>query len=143
MGQGLHVYFRSSLSRRRGGVFRTGVVSPQEFPVSDCDPSRAIYPCDILVKLSYLDNNSCLVPSRGVWSGLVLDPYMVSHYQGWKPFCVLGPPFRCLHMPVSQSFFPQSEGVLPSWMRDIAPGEYWDEILDGSSQPRPQGHLSY
>ena len=59
---------------------------------------------------------------------------MVSHYQGWKPFCVLGPPFRCLHMPVSQSFFHQSEGVLPSWMRDIAPGEYWDEILDGSSK---------
>ena len=37
-------------------------------------------------------------------------------------------------MPISQSFFPQSEGVLPSWMRDIAPGEYWDEILDGASK---------
>ena len=64
---------------------------------------------------------------------------MVSHYQRWKPFCVLGPPFRCLHMPVSQSFFPQIECVLPSWMRDIAPREYGDEILDGSTKDALSG----
>ena len=42
-------------------------------------------------------------------------------------------------MPVSQSCFPQIESVLPSWMRDIAPGEYGDEILDWSTKDALSG----
>lgn len=69
-----------------------------------------------------------------MWSGLILNPHMVSYYQRWKPFCVLCPPFRCLHVPVSQSFFPQGESIFPGGMRDIAPRGYRYKILDGSPE---------
>ena len=41
---------------------------------------------------------------------------------------------RCLHVAVSQGFFPQGEGVTPCWVGDLAPRDDGYEILDRSSE---------
>lgn len=47
---------------------------------------------------------------------------------------MLGPPLRCLHVAVSQGFFPQGEGVTPCGVWGVAPRDDRYEILDRSSE---------
>ena len=75
-----------------------------------------------------------LVPPRWVGSGLVLDSDVVPYSQGREPFGVLSPPLRCLHVAVSQGFFPQGEGVTPCWVWGVALRDDRYEILDRSSE---------
>lgn len=51
----------------------------KEFPVTGGHPARAVNTHNILVKLADLEYHACLVPFSGVWSGLVLDLYIVAN----------------------------------------------------------------
>ena len=56
-----------------------GVLS-EKFSVTDGDSARAVDSHRILVKLSNLDDVTCLVPFGGVWTCLVLDTDMVANF---------------------------------------------------------------
>ena len=74
------VYVIGNWFRRRSGVERHKF--PKEFPVSDSGIIGAINPYDILVKLTYLNNNACFVPFQGESACLILDSNMIAHPKG-------------------------------------------------------------
>ena len=48
------------------------------------------------------DRYAPLVPSSGVWAGLILDAHMVANCQGWESRGVLRPSLGSFHVAVSQ-----------------------------------------
>lgn len=66
--------------------------------------ARAVNTHDVLVEQADLNHHACLVPFSGVWSGLVLDLYMVANCQGWESLGVFRPSLGSFHVAVSEGF---------------------------------------
>ena len=67
----------------RGTRGTTGVF-PQKPPVAQGDSTRSINPHYILVALSHLHHHSSFIPLGWAWSGLILDPHIISNSQWWQ-----------------------------------------------------------
>ena len=59
-------------------------IFPQELSVPKCDPARPIDLHCILIKLTDLYNDTCLVPLVGVRAHLILNADMVTNSKRWK-----------------------------------------------------------
>ena len=58
-------------------------ISPQELVVAKGDSTRSIDTYYILVKLTDLNEDVCLVPLIGMWTCLVLNIYVVTNCKRW------------------------------------------------------------
>ena len=106
-----------------------GVLS-QKLPIPQCQPARAIYMDHTLVILPYFNHDAGLVPFQRMWPGLVLDADMIADNKRWKPFGVLRPAFRPLHVTVAKGLFSCLQGFTPGVVWLVFARGNWDEILD-------------
>lgn len=58
-------------------------ISPQELAVAKGDSTRSIDTYCMLVKLTDLNDDVCLVPLVGMWACLVLNTYIVADCRRW------------------------------------------------------------
>ena len=71
---------------------------PQEFAVAHCGTARPIHANHVLIKLTNINDSSCLVPFQWMGTNLVVDSHMVTDLELRESSGMFCPPLGCTYI---------------------------------------------
>ena len=110
------------------------IISPQELAVAKSDATGAIDIYYILVELTELNDDACLVPLVGMCTCLALHTYVVANFKSWLSPGVHCPPLSFFHVHVPKGFLSGCLSVTQLGVRYVVAGKYGYEVLDRSTK---------